>query len=180
MDNIYVVRHCKAEGQAPDAPLTAAGLLQSEQLAQFLADKQIDYIVSSPFERARRTIMPLANQLGIEVVLDGRLKERVLAGKNRPDWRDMLLQTYDDLNLCYEGGESSHAAMGRAVRAVMDVLQSRYHNAVIVSHGNLISLLLKHFDHRIGFNEWEAMSSPDVYRLFFMEGKMSIQRIWRG
>jgi 2,3-bisphosphoglycerate-dependent phosphoglycerate mutase len=178
MKNVYVVRHCKAEGQAPDAQLTATGIQQANKLAEFLSDKNIDCIISSPFLRAYHTIAPLADRLGIEVVLDDRLAERVLSSKNHPDWLDMLRRTYDDLDLCYEDGESSNTAMSRAISVVMDVLSSGYKNAVIVSHGNLISLLLKHFDNQIGFKEWERLSNPDVYHLSFLKDEPSIHRIW--
>lgn len=179
MKNIYVVRHCKAEGQAADAPLTATGAKQAQKLAEFLANKNIDYIVSSPYERAYRSINPLAEKLGMEIVLEDRLMERVLSGQNNPEWREMLLKTYVDLDLCYEGGESSRTAMNRAISVVMEVLNSGHKNVVIVSHGNLISLLLKHFDEQIGFDEWEAMSNPDVYQLCFNEdGSSIIHRIW--
>ena len=180
MINVYVVRHCKAEGQAADAPLTEAGIQQADKLADFLSGRNIDAIHSSPYERAYRTITPLADKLGLEVKLDERLVERVLSDKNCPEWRDMLHKTYDDLDLCYEGGESSSAAMNRAVRVIKDIMSSGYRNTVLVSHGNLISLLLKHYDDRIGFKEWEAMSNPDVYRLSFMNDRsgIGIDRMW--
>jgi 2,3-bisphosphoglycerate-dependent phosphoglycerate mutase len=50
--------------------------------------------------------------------------------------------------------------MSRAISVVMEVVNSGYKNAVIVSNGNLISLLLKQFDNRIGFREWESLSNP--------------------
>jgi len=87
MKNVYVVRHCKAEGQALDAQLSAFG-----------AD--IDYIISSPYERAYRTLKPLSDKIAVGIVLDERLTERVLSDKNHPDWRDMLRKTYDDLDIC--------------------------------------------------------------------------------
>jgi 2,3-bisphosphoglycerate-dependent phosphoglycerate mutase len=178
MKNIYIVRHCTAEGQSSDAPLTTVGFQQANKLAEFLSDRNIDYIVSSPYERAYRTITPLADKLGVEIVLDDRLTERVLSNKNDPEWREMLRKTYDDLDLYYEGGESSNTAMSRVIAVVMEVLNSGNENAVIVSHGNLISLLLKHFDDRIGFNEWEVLSNPDVYLLSFIDNIPSIQRMW--
>jgi len=74
MKNVYVVRHCKADGQEPDAKLTELGIQQAENLTEFLLDKDIDFIILSPFERAYRTIAPLAEQIGIEVVFDDRLR----------------------------------------------------------------------------------------------------------
>jgi 2,3-bisphosphoglycerate-dependent phosphoglycerate mutase len=178
MKNIFIVRHCKAEGQAADAPLTGQGIQQALELAEFLSDKGIDHIVSSPYLRAYDTIKPLANLIGVKVVMDERLTERVLSGRNEPAWREMLRRTYDDLDLCYEGGESSRTAMHRAVHVVEEVLQNSSQNAVIVSHGNLVSLLLKHYDDRIGFREWEALSNPDVYQLRFLQDAPDIHRIW--
>ncbi|RIX48646.1 histidine phosphatase family protein [Paenibacillus nanensis] len=178
MKTIFVVRHCQAEGQEPGAGLTEQGVRQAEALAEFLFDKKIDAIISSPYERAYRTIQPLAGRLGIEAVLDERLAERVLSSRNQPEWRNMLRRTFEDLDLSFEGGESSRTAMGRALDVVKDALESGNHQIVIVSHGNLISLLLKHFDDTIGFDEWEALSNPDVFRLAFSEEKPVIQRIW--
>jgi 2,3-bisphosphoglycerate-dependent phosphoglycerate mutase len=178
MKNVYIVRHCMAEGQSADAPLTDLGSKQANKLAEFLLPKNIDYIISSPYERAYRTITPLAERLGVEITIDDRLTERVLSGKSHPDWRDMLRKTYYDLELCYEGGESSSAAMNRAVTVLSVVLNSGFNNAVIVSHGNLISLLLKYFDDRLGFKEWEAISNPDVYHLSFIHDTPNIERTW--
>lgn len=175
--NIYVVRHCKAEGQEPEARLTDLGVIQAEELTDVLLKKDIHFIISSPFQRARHTITPLAEKLGIEVVLDDRLAERVLSNENQPDWLTMLRKTYDDLDLCYEGGESSNTAMSRAISVVKELLNSEYQNIVLVSHGNLISLLLKHFDGQIGFKEWEALSNPDLFHLAFSEDKPHIYRI---
>jgi len=179
MKTIYIVRHCKAEGQAPDAPLTDTGLEQAERLAEFFSDKKVDRIVSSPYARAYRTIEPLAAKLGLHIVTDDRLTERVLSGGNHPEWRDMLHRTYDDLNLCYEGGESGSTAMNRIVSVVKEALNGGYDHTVIVSHGNLISLLLKYYDDRFGFNEWMALSNPDVYRLSYASDIPHMERIWK-
>lgn len=154
------------------------GELQAEKLADFLADRDVKHIVSSPYERAYRTVAPFANRHGIDAVLDDRLAERVLSGESHPDWRERLMRTYDDLDLCYEGGESSRTAMRRAVQVVEEVANRGNANAVIVSHGNLISLLLKYYDDRIGFSEWEKLTNPDVYQLIFASDKPIIRRVW--
>ncbi|SFE73135.1 2,3-bisphosphoglycerate-dependent phosphoglycerate mutase [Paenibacillus catalpae] len=181
MKQVYIVRHCKAAGQEPDAPLTETGAKQAVELAEFFSGKEVDFILSSPFERAYRTITPLADRIGLDVALDNRLAERVLSSNIYEDWRERLRKTYEELDLCYEGGESSNLAMSRAASVVTEALNSGKKNIVIVSHGNLISLLLKHFDNRIGFKEWEGMTNPDVIQLTFLEeDKPSIQRIWKN
>lgn len=57
---VYLVRHCESSGQQPDAPLTALGAAQAEQLAAFLRPFGVGWIVSSPFRRARQSVEPLA------------------------------------------------------------------------------------------------------------------------
>jgi hypothetical protein len=47
MKTIYIVRHCQAAGQEAVAPLTADGLAQADRLADLLADRRIERIVSS-------------------------------------------------------------------------------------------------------------------------------------
>ncbi|WP_458118997.1 histidine phosphatase family protein [Paenibacillus sp. Z6-24] len=165
MANLYIIRHCEAEGQAPDAPLTERGYRQADTLAKLAALQRVDRIVSSPYERAYRTIQPLAERIGLDIVTDDRLIERVLCGQDAPDWRDMLRRTYDEPELCYPGGESSSAAAARAMQVITELVDQGYQRPAIVSHGNLISLLLRSWDVQFGFAEWETMSNPDVYRI---------------
>lgn len=116
----------------------------------------------------------------MDVRLDDRLTERILSSHNHPEWRERLRRTYDDLELCYEGGESSRTAMTRAIAVVDEALNSAYDSILIVSHGNLISLLLKYYDSRIGYTEWAALSNPDVYQLSYHQEPPAIQRLWTG
>ncbi|KRE34898.1 histidine phosphatase family protein [Paenibacillus sp. Soil522] len=178
--NIYIVRHCKADGQSPSANLTEEGYKQANRLAKFLYGKNIESIYSSPFVRAIDSISPLAQKLQVNLITDDRLSERILCSENHPNWREMLRNTFNDLELCYESGESSITAMDRALSVIKDVRESGLTNIVIVTHGNLMSLLFKYYDRKIGFKEWEALSNPDVYHLKF-DGTSSpiIQRIWR-
>jgi 2,3-bisphosphoglycerate-dependent phosphoglycerate mutase len=180
MRSIYIVRHCKAEGQEQNAPLTAEGEKQAEQLASFLAPMEVETIVSSPFLRARQSIQPLASQLDMDISIDDRLSERVLSTVKMPDWLDRLRNTYEDMELSFEGGESNREAMRRGVAALEDIIQGNAKSTVLVTHGALMSLLLKYFDEKIGFEEWKGLSNPDVYRVLIDEmGKTNLERIWK-
>lgn len=179
MKRIFVVRHCKAQGQEPEAPLTLEGECQAESLADFFEEMQIDRIISSPYTRALDSVRPLAQRRGLPVEVDERLAERVLSTLPMPDWYERLRETFDDLHLSYEGGESSHAAMQRADDVVRDVLAGDAKNTVLVSHGCLITLLLKQFDEQFGFAEWEALSNPDVFVLSVDSDTAAVKRIWQ-
>jgi 2,3-bisphosphoglycerate-dependent phosphoglycerate mutase len=174
---LYLVRHCSATGQAAEAPLTPEGEAQAERLADFLAPLGVERIVSSPFARARASVEPLARQLGLTVEVDERLAERVLCGEPRPDWREQLRASFDDLDLCLPGGESSWAAMARGRAALEHVARGGASTVVVVTHGNLLALLLRSLDGRFGYEGWAALGNPDVFRAALGDAP-SFSRIW--
>jgi 2,3-bisphosphoglycerate-dependent phosphoglycerate mutase len=178
--NIYIVRHCEAEGQASDSPLTERGFTQAKELADFLSDKKIDRVISSPFLRAVQTIEPYAENKKIKIEVDTRLTERILCSVFTPDWMDKLEATFNDMNVRYEGGESSNEAMKRIVEVINDIVASDSDHTIIVAHGGIISLLLKHYDHNVGFEQWKSLSNPDVYLLRLIKNETHVKSIWKG
>jgi 2,3-bisphosphoglycerate-dependent phosphoglycerate mutase len=129
---LYIVRHCKAMGQYPEAELTAEGLTQAEILADFLVVRGIETIISSPFVRTIRSIQPLAQRLNLEIKIDDRLAERVLGSENLPDWMDHLHISFNDLDRCLPGGESSREAMNRIVSVIDEVLTTDFKNMAVI------------------------------------------------
>ncbi len=177
---VYIVRHCEATGQPPEFPLTEAGFEQASGLMEFFLDKRIERIISSPFLRAIQTVKPLSEKKDLMIELDERLSERILSTTNLPDWYEKLKVTFDDLELKFEGGESSQEAMNRIVEVVEEVLKDEVEHTLIVTHGNIMSLLLKNYQSEINFSDWENLSNPDVYQLSFTNSEIHIERIWRG
>jgi 2,3-bisphosphoglycerate-dependent phosphoglycerate mutase len=175
---LYVVRHCQAEGQEPSASLTQRGKQQAEALCAFLADLDVERIVSSPFARAVESIRPLSVRLGIPVETDQRLVERTLSTMPLADWREQLRMSFQDLDLVIGGGESSQAAMQRASAVLVDILGHPAKRTVVVTHGNLMALMLKTFDDSIGFDLWERLTYPDVCVVKAKGAKSVIQKIW--
>lgn len=185
MKQIYWVRHCQALGQPPEMALTDLGWAQAKELAGFLEDKGIVRVVASPFVRARESVVPLALRLGLEIEIDDRLGERNV-GDLGVDWAveteravAVFGQTFEDLDLCFEGGESSREAMGRAIAAVGDALEKDA-PVVMASHGNLTALMWMHYDASVGFAHWRALTNPDVLLLTFEGETPTIERIWKG
>ncbi|MEW4220677.1 histidine phosphatase family protein [Rossellomorea marisflavi] len=176
---IYLVRHCKAEGQAPDARLTREGKEQADRVTAFFKGISVDAILTSPYLRAVDTVRGLAEDHGIPLEEETRLSERVLAGQDQPEWLSMLERTFTDLELSYPGGESSRQAMERGMEVIDDVLQRQHPVTVMATHGNLMALLLKRFDDTFGFTQWKTLSNPDIYRLDFSVEAPVIKRVWK-
>lgn len=160
---IFVIRHAQCLGQEPGAVLTPDGTRKAVQLAESLADSGIERIFSSPYRRAMDTATPIAERLGVPVIQDQRLVERLLSPVPIADWRERLRASFDDFDLALPGGESSREAMWRAEAAWADVVQVGGCSA-IVTHGNLTALMLRSLDPRWGFEQWAALAAPDVYR----------------
>jgi 2,3-bisphosphoglycerate-dependent phosphoglycerate mutase len=176
--NIYIVRHCEALGQPPESKLTEKGYEQAIELAQIFSNTPIDRILSSPFLRAIQSVEPLSKETNINIELDNRLAERTLSSIDLPDWLEKLNATFDDLDLKYEGGESSKEAMERIVSVVEEAFDSDMENTIIVTHGNVMSLLLKNYYDSFGFNHWKNLSNPDVFLLSKSNNEVKMERLW--
>ncbi|MBL1705541.1 histidine phosphatase family protein, partial [Klebsiella pneumoniae] len=48
---------------------------------------------------------------------------------------------------------------------------------LLVTHGNLLTLILRHFDSSIGFHEWKTLTNPDIYEITLNEQSI-IKRLW--
>ncbi len=174
-----LIRHCQAVSQAPHAPLTDVGRRQSRDLADFLAERPVDRIVSSTFVRARQSIGPFASRMGLRVELDPRLIERCLSERPIENWQQAIRDSFEDLHLRQPGGESGRAVQKRAWEALEETLAGNPVLPIFVTHGNLISLLLNAVDPGFGYRQWQSLSNPDVFQLEDQgEGQWQFQRIW--
>jgi 2,3-bisphosphoglycerate-dependent phosphoglycerate mutase len=164
---IIAVRHCKATGQESDAPLTEEGLHQAKELADFLKGYRFDSVISSPFKRAIDTIKPYAEFTHTEIKTDERLAERILSTQTDPDWdwRFHLERTYNDEHLKFPGGESTFEAKQRVHSLIKELKDADHHSVLLVTHGNLISLLINLYDPSFGFKEWGLLKNPDVFMI---------------
>lgn len=172
---LYLVRHCEAEGQHPEAGLTAKGREQADRLAHFFADKEIAHIVSSPYVRAIESIEPALKQLKLPLKTDSRLAERVLGSGDLPDWLEHLEQSFNNMELKLAGGESGREAAERGAEA----LAAAPDQSIIVTHGNLLTLMLNQWDEKYGFTEWRSLSNPDVFKIRQLAEAVIVERLWR-
>ncbi len=178
MQTIVLVRHATATGQDTNASLTIEGQRQARMLADLLLQFQIQRVISSPFVRAIESIEPFCRRAGLRLEADDRLVERVLGARDLPDWREHLRRSFDDLDYCLDGGESSRTAQDRGTSAVRAALATG-ECCVLVTHGNLLALILKSIDATAGFDLWSTLSNPDAFVLHIDDGgPTGFSRIW--
>jgi 2,3-bisphosphoglycerate-dependent phosphoglycerate mutase len=177
--SVVLVRHCKAAGQEPEAPLTLEGKVQAEALCDFLSAELPGRIVSSPFLRALQSIQPLADRLGLRIECDPRLVERQLGVTADGNWRGALERSFQNSEICLTDGESSATAVARGRSVVDDILTEMRASAIVVTHGNLLALIARSFRPDLGFEFWASLSNPDVFRLTRIDGVFELERIWK-
>lgn len=108
------------------------------------------------------------------------MRERQLGLTPDGDFNQIVRRTWQDPDFTYPEGESNRAAQVRG-RAVLDRIRTTNpgENIVLCTHGNLLALMLQSFDPAIGFDFWQSLSMPDVYRLDFFEAeKFQITHYW--
>lgn len=164
---MIAVRHCSATGQESDAPLTEEGCRQAQKLAHFLKRYNFNILLSSPFKRAIDTIKPYAELTHNEIKTDKRLAERVLSTQTDPnwDWKFHLERTYKEEHLKFPGGESSFEAKQRIHSLIKELEDAGHHSVLLVTHGNLMSMLISLYEPSFEFKEWELLTNPDVFMI---------------
>ena len=162
----YFIRHAHSN-YTPDEinrPLSDKGRKSLAHL-EFLSDKPIAAIYSSPYQRAVQTVEPLAQSLKLAIQTDKRLIERKLSSQAiaDQDFEEAFMQLWSRPTLSLAGGESNQQAQQRALTFLHE-LESKHQNEEIIlsSHGNLICILLSAFDLSIDYNFWHNLSMPDV------------------
>lgn len=175
------MRHCSASGQHKDSPLSTEGMRQSQLLSFFLSDRNdpIDKIISSSYLRAIESIKPYANKIGVNIEIDDRLRERILSNEPVDDWLEVLEHSFAHHEYYLPGGESSKEATHRANELFKEINDSEDSHFILITHGNLLALILSQFDDRFGFEEWKSMQYPDVYLIHYDDGIQFVEQLWK-
>lgn len=109
-----------------------------------------------------------------------RIAERRLASEPLPDWREHIRRSWEDLDYRAPGGETGREVQLR-VRQVLDETATTEHRRVLlVSHGNLLGLLMKTIDASFDHVRWEALTNPDVFRVRPGHPSRALERLWPG
>lgn len=180
--NLYFVRHAHST-YTPDElerPLSEKGFSDAEKITQILEKENIDYVISSSYNRAIQTIEGIVNFINKEVIIDENFKERKLSEEPVEDFYSAITKVWEEQTFSWEGGESNIIAQKRGVKATMKVLE-KYEgkNIAVGTHGNIMVLILNHFDKNFDFSFWKELDMPDIYKLTFDKTELiEVNRIW--
>ena len=183
MTVLYLVRHAHAD-YVPDEqrPLSAQGVVAAGRVAGLLGQLPVRAIYASPYRRAWQTVESLAGKLGLPLRFEPDLRERTLGRLPAElDFAAAVRQTWADPAFAHPAGETNAAAQRRGVAVVQRLLaQHPDQRLVLATHGNLLALVLQHFDPGVGYAFWQSLTMPDVYELRVEGDAASFRRLWRG
>jgi probable phosphoglycerate mutase len=147
---LYLVRHGESQDlaagrhQRPDSPLTEAGIKQAETLASRLFSLPVDAIMSSPLARGRQTaeiisqainkpleITPLLAEYQRPSQIEGQLKDNPEVIKIR----QLIRRNIADPDYRYSDEETFTEFKTRVSTLIDEILQTRYENIILVTHG---------------------------------------------
>ncbi len=162
MTSIYLVRHAHADWTPDESrPLSTRGEASAERLADLPEPAPIAAVYASPSRRARDSVAPLAARKGLAVRELHALRERELSARPVGDlhFEDVVRATWDDPAFAWPGGETNQAAQRRGVMVIRELVARHRHEQIVVgTHGNLLALILQHYDPSIDFAFWQRLS----------------------
>ena len=186
MTTVYFVRHAQADNSIRDGrirPLTEKGMKDRTLITEFLQDKSIDAVLSSPFKRAVDTIADFAEKNGFEIRTIEAFRER----KSDSDWIQdtdffpFVEKQWSDFSYSLSDGECLAEVQNRNIAALNDVLiEHNGKNIVIGTHGTALSTIINYYDQEYGFTDFMEMVNilPWVVRMNFNDdGCISIEKI---
>lgn len=156
MKLIYVMRHAQSEvnvkriltGRLLTGDLTDLGREQAAKAAEWLADKQIEQVIHSPFHRTTETANIVCERLHLQSTLNDDLREMdggSLDGlTDEPSWA-AFYAVYErwlqgDWNARYPNGESYREGYDRFRRCLLAVDPEK--TTLLITHGGICNSVI--------------------------------------
>lgn len=159
MTHIYFVRHAQPNYENHDdlsRELSPKGLADRALAADYLRDKGIDAVLSSPYKRAVDTVALLAEELGLDIETVEDFRERRVDSVWIEDFDGFARRQWADFAYKLSDGESLGEVQERNLRALDGVLDRFANRTVVIgSHGTALSTVIHHFRPGFGFGEFD-------------------------
>ena len=161
MTTIYFIRHAEPDytnHNDRERPLTQKGKEDSKLVTQYLCDKNIDIVLSSPYVRAVDTVKDFAESFGYPILTVEDFRERKVDSIWIEDFYKFSKMQWDDFEYKLSDGESLREVQDRNINALMEVLKEHTgKNIVIGSHGTALSTIINYFEPTYSFDDFQRI-----------------------
>ena len=191
MITFYLVRHGetvwnkagKFQGRT-DIDLSPLGLKQADKAAEWLKNKKVDSIISSPLIRAAHTAELIAGEQGISIEYDSGLMELSFGqwegltfdqiNAKWPGMMDQMFRNPDGIEL--PGGESFNQCQKRCMETMNRLISRKKRKTyVIVSHGAALRTIICGMIHIPLSCSWNlALSNASITEIQHYPGNLNV------
>ena len=169
---VYFVRHAEPNYENHDdltRELTEQGKKDALLVTEFLKDKEIRAVWSSPYHRAIDTVKDFADQAGLEIDTDYDFRERKVGDGWLEDFDSFAEKQWADFTFDLEHGESLEIVQKRNLEALQRVLERMKGeadcrnggedtvNVAIGTHGTALSTIVNYFDPTFGYEDFQRI-----------------------
>ena len=175
MTNIYFVRHAEPNYNNHDdmtRELSPKGMKDRELVTEFLTDKQVDIVISSPYKRAVDTVAHFAALRDLPITTINDFRERKVDSVWIDDFDAFTHNQWVDFNYKLTDGETLSEVQKRNISALQEVIEHHRGKTVVIgSHGTALSTVINYFVPQFGIEEFIRIKSimPWIVRFSFME-----------
>jgi 2,3-bisphosphoglycerate-dependent phosphoglycerate mutase len=173
MTTVYLIRHAEPDFSIHDdreRPLTIKGKESCSRVIEYLEDKNITRIFSSPYRRAVDTVQGFADTCGLMIELIEELRERAVDTVWIENFTQFVHNQWMDFDYKLEGGESLRQVQSRCITALEAILSKNPEgNLVVGSHGTAISTIIHYYDRDYGEEHFNQIRSimPFIAKMEF-------------
>lgn len=163
MTKIYFVRHSKPDFSVEDdmtRPLTIEGVERCKLVRDYLRDKEIDHIYSSPFKRSFDTVKEFAEQSKLKIEIVDDFRERKVSDCWIDDFDTFAKNQWSDFTFKLENGENLEQVQRRNIVALKKVIEKNTNrNIVIASHGTAMSTVMNYYNPSFSYKDFERIKT---------------------
>jgi 2,3-bisphosphoglycerate-dependent phosphoglycerate mutase len=170
---IYFIRHAQPDFTVQDdasRPLSVKGRADTVLVTEYLKDKDIQEVLSSPFIRAIDTVKDFAVRIGLSVKTIYDFRERKVDSRWIEDFTAFSKKQWVDFEYKLTEGESLREVQERNTRALEAILlEYEGKNIVIGTHGTALSTIINYYDNTYGYEDFNSMRGlmPWIVRMRF-------------
>lgn len=161
LTTVYFVRHAQPNYENHDdilRELTAKGLEDRKLVTKFLADKNVDVVLSSPFHRSIDTVRHFADSKGLEIGIIDDFRERRIDSVWIEDFNGFCKKQWDDFTYKLSDGECLAEVQERNISALNQVIKEYAGKTIVVgSHGTALSTIVNYYDNSFGYADFEKI-----------------------
>lgn len=161
MTTIYFVRHAEPNYNNHDdmsRELTNKGLKDRRLVTEFLMDKQIQVILSSPYKRAVDTVRDFAEIKGMDITVIDEFRERKVGNEWIEDFNSFCKKQWENFEYKLSDGESLKEVQDRNIFKLKKViLKYKGKNIVVGSHGTALGTIINYYDKKFEYSEFDKI-----------------------